>query len=371
MRILYGVCGEGMGHATRTKVVVRHLVRRGHEVLVAASDQAFRFLSRSLSLPLSLPGDAGGVRVIPIVGLGMRCAGGAMDLRATIEENARRLPQMMLVNAGAWLEAEAFAPDVVVTDYDSFATLFANARGLPVMSIDNAHVLLRCHHDPRIFASYADGVQALATFSELKTLPCSHYIVTSFFFPPLRPEHARSTTLVQPILREEVLTELALPRAEADHVLTYKTASLDDGAFVSALGSLPRQRFLVYGCAPDVRLPPNAIAKPFDEAEFIKDVATARAVVGNGGMSLLGEALSFGKPVYAVPVRGQFEQHLNACYLANLGYGVASDHMDPALLAAFVEGAPLYAAAVRRRPPHDGNAALYAALDALLPPRLP
>ena len=32
MRILYGVVGEGMGHATRSRVVIAHLLEQGHEV---------------------------------------------------------------------------------------------------------------------------------------------------------------------------------------------------------------------------------------------------------------------------------------------------------------------------------------------------
>lgn len=39
MRLLYGLCGEGMDHATRSKVSIEHLKRRGHEVLISASGQ--------------------------------------------------------------------------------------------------------------------------------------------------------------------------------------------------------------------------------------------------------------------------------------------------------------------------------------------
>ena len=35
MRILYGVTGEGMGHATRSKVVCEHLLAQGHKVIAA------------------------------------------------------------------------------------------------------------------------------------------------------------------------------------------------------------------------------------------------------------------------------------------------------------------------------------------------
>ncbi|MGE3668821.1 MAG: glycosyltransferase family protein, partial [Polyangiaceae bacterium] len=49
MRILYGVVGEGMGHATRSRVILEHLVRRGHQIKVVVSGRAHRFLTERLA----------------------------------------------------------------------------------------------------------------------------------------------------------------------------------------------------------------------------------------------------------------------------------------------------------------------------------
>ncbi|MEZ4256819.1 MAG: glycosyltransferase family protein, partial [Polyangiales bacterium] len=46
MRILYGVVGEGMGHAMRSRVVIEHLLRAEHEVEVVASQRAVDYLRR-------------------------------------------------------------------------------------------------------------------------------------------------------------------------------------------------------------------------------------------------------------------------------------------------------------------------------------
>ena len=46
MRILYGVVGEGMGHAIRSRVVLDHLVSEGHQVHIVASQRAVDFLRR-------------------------------------------------------------------------------------------------------------------------------------------------------------------------------------------------------------------------------------------------------------------------------------------------------------------------------------
>ncbi|MEL6548201.1 MAG: glycosyltransferase family protein, partial [Myxococcota bacterium] len=49
MRILYGVVGEGMGHATRSRVVIEHLLAQGHQVHVVVSGRAHRFLTESFA----------------------------------------------------------------------------------------------------------------------------------------------------------------------------------------------------------------------------------------------------------------------------------------------------------------------------------
>ena len=48
MKVLYGVNGEGMGHATRSEVAIGALLATGHEVRVMASGAAFRYLSGRL-----------------------------------------------------------------------------------------------------------------------------------------------------------------------------------------------------------------------------------------------------------------------------------------------------------------------------------
>ena len=43
--ILYGVNGEGSGHSTRSKEVIRHLMAKGHAVHVVSFDRGLRNLS--------------------------------------------------------------------------------------------------------------------------------------------------------------------------------------------------------------------------------------------------------------------------------------------------------------------------------------
>ncbi len=61
--------------------------------------------------------------------------------------------------------------------------------------------------------------------------------------------------------------------------------------------------------------------KKFDEQQFIRDLASCRFAIVNGGHTTLSEALFYGKPVLCFPVKNQTEQEINAQYLAHFGYG--------------------------------------------------
>ena len=89
-------------------------------------------------------------------------------------------------------------------------------------------------------------------------------------------------------------------------MLVYQT-STSDKRLVPTLNRVQKERFIVYGLRRNA-VEGNCVIKDFSEEGFVEDLAQARAVVTNGGLSLIGEALYLGKPVYSVPVLHQFEQ---------------------------------------------------------------
>lgn len=347
MRLLYGVVGEGMGHATRARVVMDHLRARGHAVLAAASGRAVGYLQRA------------GHAVVPIAGLSLRYVDGALDWPGSVGLNAQRLRWSAARTAAAWREVAAFAPQGALTDLDSFACAYAAAAGIAVASVDNHQVMARCVHDPALLAAWRGDLRAAELFVALKTPGCRRYVVASFFGLPVRPAAAATTVLVPPVLRPALLA--AAPRA-GDHLLVYQSAA-GDGRLLAALQALAPRPCVVYGLGR-TGVVGNCTLRPFDEDRFVDDLAGAAGVVTNGGFSLLSEAVALGKPVYSVPVRGQVEQVMNAWYLQRLGFGWSRTYVDAASLRAFVAALPALTATLAAAPRHDANAALYRAVDA-------
>ncbi|MGO9835386.1 MAG: MJ1255/VC2487 family glycosyltransferase [Polyangiaceae bacterium] len=351
MRILYGVVGEGMGHATRSKVVCEHLAARGHEVKIVVSGRAHAFLQKSFR------------DVVEIRGLTIRYVDNRLDRDGTLARNVLAAPAMLATNIGAYYEKVArFRPDAVISDFDSFAYLFAKRHGVPVVSIDNQQIISRCKLGK--FAKHGVKVdyQMTKAFVRAKLPACSHYVITTFFFPTVRKRYADDTTLVPPILRQSILDARKGARA-GEHILVYQT-STSDTKLLDELERVRGAKFVVYGLRRSARHG-NCVLKEFSEDGFVEDLASARAVVSNGGLSLIGEAIYLGKPVFSVPVGNQYEQILNARYLEELGYGLAAERIEADLLRLFLAEGPKYAARVARHR-QDGNKELLQVVDHLL-----
>ena len=88
------------------------------------------------------------------------------------------------------------------------------------------------------------------------------------------------------------------------------------------------------GGPDEVMVEGNLEFRPRSNEGFVEALRTARGVVAGGGFSLLSEAVYLGKPVLSIPLRGQFEQLMNARYLERLGYGCARPRRPPSGSAA-------------------------------------
>jgi uncharacterized protein (TIGR00661 family) len=349
MRILYGVVGEGMGHAIRSRVVLEHLFAHGHEVEIMASSRAASFLAARFP------------EVHRIAGMHIVYEENRVRRGRTLWSNAldgsAALPQQIRAYFGL---VEDFAPQIVISDFESWVYFYAKLHRLPIVSLDNMQIVNRCQHEDEILRGIRAEFELTRLFIKSKLPGCNHYLITSFFHPALRKPR---TTLIPPLIRAEILA--ATPR-NGDHLLVYQTAeghhTLVEALEASGLSCR------VYGMRRDLTedvTEGRLCYRPFDELGFIEDLASAHAVVAGGGFTLMSECVYLHKPVLAVPVEGQIEQVLNARYLQAEGYGRAADHVDATELGEFLAGVPGYRArlALRRQ---DGNDEAFRTLDELL-----
>ena len=346
MRILYGAVGEGLGHATRSRVVAAHLLERGHEVKMAASGRAFPYLQQHLP------------DVEEIWGTSFVLEHGTVNAWKTLTANVRGAAHGVPADWRRGSEiAGSFAPDLVITDFDGFAYLFAKTHRKPVLSVDNIQMVDRCEHDREILAGVQRDYREARAFVHAKLGRASHYVITTFFHPPLRKER---TTLVPSLLRPEII---AAKPERGDHLLVYGRISESSIAALEASGVVCHAYGARDGLTEEV-VEGSLRYRPFANEAFIDDLRTARGVVGSAGYSLMSEAVYLRKPMLALPLAGQFEQEMNARYLERLGFGTAAAALDEAALERFLAREPEHERALAGYE-QDGNAEALAVIDGL------
>jgi uncharacterized protein (TIGR00661 family) len=336
-----------MGHATRSRVVLQHLVDSGHEVEIMTSGRAKDFLAKHFE------------GVNRIHGLHFVTEDNRVRLGRTLWSNVLAGTAGLPRNIEAYFELVAeFRPEVVISDFESWTYFYAKVHRLPVFSIDNMQIINRCTHPPEILAGETASFEIARAFVKGKLPFCDHYLITTFFRPEIRKDH---TSLHPPILRPEILA--TTPRT-GDHLLVYQTA---EGH--TSLADVLKQCDIecrVYGMhrgLTEEKVDGNLRHRPFSEAGFIEDLATSRAVIAGGGFTVMGEAVYFHKPMLAVPLEKQFEQTLNARWLQHLGYGQYAHSIDePAQVRAFLDAVPACAEKLASYS-QDGNRDLLGAID--------
>jgi uncharacterized protein (TIGR00661 family) len=343
MKILYGVPGEGMGHATRSKVVIEHLLKT-HDVQVLSSARAYKFLK-----------EAFGNRVHEIKGLHFAYKNAQISKLGTFLLNLKHAPENLIHNVAQYLFINKnFKPDLVISDFESFTNFFAKAHQLPLISIDNMQVMNRCKLDVKIPEEEKENYKLAKAIVKAKVPGCEQYFITSFFSADVVK---KNTVIVPPIIREAITS--AKP-TQGNHIIMYQTTS-SFGEVKNVLKQLPKTIFYVYGMNKDEQ-DGNIIFKPFSEQGFINDLASAKAVIANGGFSFISEAVYLQKPIYSFPIKGQFEQWLNAAYIQKLGFGRHFSTLNSDSLKAFLFDLPYFQSQLSQYK-QNGNVVLFDAID--------
>jgi uncharacterized protein (TIGR00661 family) len=317
MNILYGVPGEGMGHATRSKVVIDYLLLN-HNVQVISSSRAYQFLNKAFPN-----------RVHEIEGMHFAFKNSKVSKTGTFLLNMKNAPKLLFQNFAEYLHLKKdFKADLVISDFETFAFLYAKRHQLPLISIDNMQVINRCDLDIKIPLEEKKNFNLSKSIVKVKVPRADQYFITSFFDAKVKKNN---TILVPPIVRDSIIN--SKPK-NGNHILMYQTSSKQNNV-TQVLHQIPEYTFYVYGFNKDL-IDKNIVFKSFSEEGFVADLASAKAVIANGGFSFISEAVYLKKPVYSFPLKNQFEQFVNASYIDKSGYGRHFEDLSSDNLKAFL-----------------------------------
>lgn len=318
--IFYCICGEGMGHAIRSSVIIDR-IKDKYDVYIFSSDRAYKYLNEKFD------------NVYKIGGFNTVYINNKVSNTKTLINALKRNP--LNIKEGyeeLYKKARKLSPDVIVTDFEIYATMVSKLLSIPLISLDNIHMITQTAIDypPK---HQGEMLKAKGVIKSYVIKPKIH-ILTSFFYPKIKPK--KRAVLYPPVIREDILK---LEPTIEDHIIVYQT-SKESVKLVEQLKSL-NEKFTVYGFNKD-EVDENLTYKLFNENEFYNDLASAKAVICNGGFTFISEAISLKKPIYSVPAIRNFEQTLNGFYVQKLGYGEYHEEMSPKKVEKFLKRLPKY-----------------------------
>lgn len=318
-KILYGLCGEGLGHASRSRILINHL-KKNHKIRIVAGGKAYTFLSKEFDHVEEIESP-----------------------RLIYEENTVRLFKSILVMAYRTIVSTPFSffkvrkiindfkPDILITDADPISHHVAHMSGIKRISIDNPQVMLH--------RKYSVKVQELISwFTLLIALKISafgadKYIIYDFFDEQVKDPRV---LFLKPLIQEGILNKKP---TYGNHVFVYQTSISHDYLF-KILKKID-ETFIIYGFNKDL-IDGNLIFRKFNENEFYNDISKSKAIIANGGFTVLSEALYLKKPIFSIPIKNQFEQILNAKFIDKLGFGEYHMNLEEKDLRNFLNNLEYY-----------------------------
>ncbi len=335
VRIYFGVCGIGLGHAGRCVPIARKLMNEGAEILFSTYRDAIGYIKQE-GLPL-VEAPSIGFRVKP---------DGTVDFRQTVANPGPIFASFTLMKQ---IEAEiefmrAFKPDIVVSDSRVSPLLAAKLLGIPDLCILNQFQIIIPRRNRLLRLAKLVDTGALATIGKIWTSGAAHLMIPDF--PPpytlsagnLRiPEsYGKRVQLIGPILpvhpddlpsKQELRSRLGL---DADLPLVFapisgptKERAYFTGILAQILRNFPDHYQVVLSLGY-----PNSSMEPINYGNVtiygwipnrFEHLKACDLIISRAGHGTITQAMCYGKPMILVPTPGHTEQLNNARRVRELG----------------------------------------------------
>jgi UDP-N-acetylglucosamine--N-acetylmuramyl-(pentapeptide) pyrophosphoryl-undecaprenol N-acetylglucosamine transferase len=302
-KILYGISPIGLGHATRSLVVIGQLAKAGAEVKVFSGGEAAEFLRGNGSEVADIVADTA-----PHVSKGKMTGASLWYLRSWLGHR-NSLPKVRKL-------FDSFSPDLVVCDEEFTGISVAKERQAKGVFISDelelgfARTWLARKIEARVYSWYRqlqDSVDLLII--------------------PDQGEDRGNRRFVGPITREarggarETRAKHGLPADGQMVLLSLSGSGLGDFLIPRTVSAMGEPRIQGTFLAITGNRGEKVSSAGVYDLGVVNDnqdlVACADVVVSNAGKSTIDEAGASGTPIIAIPIRNHAEQERNA---AALGY---------------------------------------------------
>jgi uncharacterized protein (TIGR00661 family) len=286
MKILYAIQGTGNGHLSRAKDVIPALKSVSDVDILVSGIQA------DIQLPFEIKYKYYGMSFI----FGKS---GGVDLWKTWKSFNFR----MFVKEISQCPVDKY--DLVINDFEPISAWASYFKKVKCISLSHQCALL----SPNV--PKPDSSSWLGWLILRKYAPTSEKI--GFHFKKY------DSNIYTPVIRKEIRSLLV---TNLGHYTVYLPAYSDE-RIINVLSKIDHVYWEVFSKhTTEVYQVRNVLIKPINGEAFAKSMASAEGVFCGAGFETPAEALFLGKKLLVLPMKSQFEQHINAAGLKDMGVPV-------------------------------------------------
>jgi len=283
MRILYAIQGTGNGHTGRAIEIIPTLLHRAEVDILISGTQA------DLELPFTVK--------YQYKGLGFMFGkdGGIAYL-----QTLKNINLFSFVNEIRKCPVQDY--DLVINDFEPISAWACKLKGVTCISLSHQSALLGANiPQPEKKDWFAQKVLKYYAPSQEKY---------GFHFKKY------NRNLFSPIIRNNIRNaEVKVKK----HYTVYLPAYSDE-KIIRFLSKFPKTKWQVF--SKEAKKPyskKNVFVRPIETYAFEKSMATCTGVLCGAGFEAPAEALFLKKKLLVIPMKGQYEQQLNAAALKEMG----------------------------------------------------
>ena len=277
MKILYAFSGTGYGHASRAMSILPLL--QHHEVDVMISGEMN-------------PIDIGQYIKYRFKGFTFIYDNGKLDYWKTF----RQLSIFQSIKDILSTPVQQY--DLIISDFEPISAYAAKLRGIKSLSLSH-HAAFLSEKTPR-----PNKVDIMAEWILKNYAPCKYNIGFHFkrYDDFILPPHIRN------VIRDNKESTMRL-----GYILVYLSAyNIND--LVETFTKYKEYKFIIFTSQTKNSYwnHSNIEIKPTNPYNFMYALLRCNGVITGGGFETVAEALYLNKPVFTIPIKGQYEQECNA-----------------------------------------------------------
>jgi len=283
MKVLYAIQSTGNGHISRAKEIIPYLERRFNLDIMLSGPK------NHLDLGYPIKNHFQGLT------LHFNKSGSINWMKTLFKNNL-----FQFIRDVFSLRVHDY--DLVITDFEPVSAWACKFRGVLSFGISN-QISLWQKETPKMKSHFKISLKLLKYFAPTKLEFGLHY-------------QRFNNRMFSPIIRSKLRS---IKVTQGGGIVVYLPA-YDLENITQVLALFPKVQWTVFSKEIKQKTTKGLLNFcPINEDHFLSELAQCDGVITNAGFTTTSEALFLGKPLIAIPMRGQIEQSYNAFALKKMG----------------------------------------------------